>query len=67
MVLDIDGFISQLSVELFAIVPEGLVLPEEARPFGVSPESLCFGLDLFFSETYLLWPCRLGFLSQSSS
>ena len=48
MVLDIDGFISQLSVELFGIVLEGLVLPEEARLFGVSPESLCFGLDLFF-------------------
>ena len=32
-----DGFFSQLSVELFGIVPEGLVLPEEVRPFGVSP------------------------------
>ena len=32
-----DGFFSQLSVERFGIVPEGLVLPEEVRPFGVSP------------------------------
>ena len=37
MVLDSDGFLSQFSVELFGIVPEGLVLPEEVRPFGVSP------------------------------
>ena len=36
-VLDSDGFFSQLSVELFGIVPEGLVLPDEVRPFGVSP------------------------------
>lgn len=46
--LDIGGFLSHLSVELFGIVPEDLVLPEEVRPFGVSPEFLCFGLDLLF-------------------
>ena len=36
-VLDSDGFLSQLSVELSGIVPEGLVLSEEDRPFCVSP------------------------------
>ena len=40
---------------LFGIVPEGLVLPEEVRPFGVSPASLCFGLGLsFFRDLFAL-------------
>ena len=36
-VLGSDGFLFQLSVELFGIVLEGLVLLEEVRPFCVSP------------------------------
>ena len=46
--LDIDGFLFQLFVELYGFVSERLVLPKEVSAFGVSPQSLCFGLDLLF-------------------
>ena len=52
--MDNDGFLSKLSVELFSILPESLVLSKEVRPSGVSPESLCLGLDLLFLETLVL-------------
>ena len=46
--LDIDGFLFHLFVELYGFVSERLVLLKEVSAFGVSPQSLCFGLDLLF-------------------
>ena len=41
-----DRFLTQLSVELFVIFFENLVLPEEIVPLYKPAHSLCFCLDL---------------------